>query len=318
MYNFCINSLYYQMVVENINKEIDILKEVDVKKYEDIQKIKGACNSFSNDVCSFENQSGKEICIKFICMYKFLNEAYRTSSNHSILTHEDFDFLNYWLNVQLKGNDIDASNCISEFDKAIETQIQDFISSKTKLGKRFNVIDPDKLENMELLYELYDSARNILNMMKVKDYSNDEHKTCLYYTNKCDENYRKAMDKCLNDNDHFYKALKDFKINYIAIEEESQDLKDCKSSPYFHLPEYDPVLERKQRNIMAGKNLSAPLILSFYTPLGPFIRTKINIVKNRWMNSDESGRELSSLSTDVEENISDNGEYNIGYYSGTN
>ncbi|SBT52520.1 PIR Superfamily Protein [Plasmodium ovale wallikeri] len=204
-YNFCINSPYYQMVVENI------------KRVKDVKNIEDACNSFSNDACSFENQSYKGICIKFINMYKFLNEAYRTSSNNSILTHEDFDFLNYLLNVILKGKDIDASLCISEFDKAIETQDRDFISSKTKLGKRFHVIDPDNLENMELLYELYDSARNILNMMNVKDYSNDEDKTCLYYTQKCDENYRKAMDKCLNGNADFYKALKDFKINYIAI-----------------------------------------------------------------------------------------------------
>ncbi|SBS95805.1 PIR Superfamily Protein [Plasmodium ovale curtisi] len=318
IYDFCRNSPYYQMVVENIKR----FKELQAQ---DAQKIKDACNSFSNDACSFENPSGNEICTNFFCMYKFLNEAYREQDSNSILTHEDFDFLNFWLNVQLKGKDIDASNCISEFEKAIETQDQDFIYSKNKMEKRFHVIDPGNLENMELLYELYDSKRNILNMMRVKDYSNDEHKTCSYYTQKCDENYRKAMDKCINGNADFYESLKDFKISYVVIEEEPQDLKDCKSSPYFHLPKYDPVLERKQRNIMAGKILSAPLILSFvipllykYTPLGPFIRTKINIVKNGWMNSDESGRELSSLPTDIEENISNNGEYNIGYYSGTN
>ncbi|SBS94361.1 PIR Superfamily Protein [Plasmodium ovale curtisi] len=277
-YTFCRNSPYYKMLVENIRKE-------DVKETDVAQKIEDACKSFSNNVCSFEKLSGEEICKKLF----------------------------------------DASICISELYKAIKSKEDYYISRKINFENHLQVIDTNKLENMELLYELYDSARNVLNMMKVKDYSNDEHKTCLYYTKKCDENYRKAMDKCLNDNDHFYKALKDFKINYIAIEEESQDLKDCKSSPYFHLPEYDPVLERKQRNIMAGKILSAPLILSFvipllykYTPLGPFLRTKINTVKNKSMNSDEYGNELLSLDTDIEDNISDNGEYNIGYYSGTN
>ncbi|SBS92069.1 PIR Superfamily Protein, partial [Plasmodium ovale curtisi] len=55
-----------------------------------------------------------------------------------------------------------------------------------------------------------------------------------------------------------------------------------------------------------------------YTPLGTFLRTKINIVKNRWINSDEYESELSQLSTNIEDNISDDGEYNIGYYSATN
>ncbi|SBT56509.1 PIR Superfamily Protein [Plasmodium ovale wallikeri] len=312
MYKFCRNSPYYEMVVENI------------KKVEISQEIKTACVSLSNGICPLENSSAKEICEKFFRMYKFLNEVYRKSDNNSILTNEDFDFLNYWLNVQLKGKINKASICISEFDKAIETKVQDLISSKSKLGKRFQFIDPGNLENMELLYELYDSARNILNMMRVKDYSNEKHKTCLDYTKKCDENYRKAMHKCLNGNADFYEALKDFKISYVGIEKENEDLKNCKSTPHFYLSNYDPVLE-KQRNIMAGKIMSTPLILSFvipllykYTSLGPFLRTKINIVKNKWINSDESVSELSSLPTDIEENISDNGEYNIGYYSGIN
>ncbi|SBT83733.1 PIR protein [Plasmodium ovale] len=318
MYTFCRNSPYYKMLVENIRKE-------DVKETDVAQKIEDACKSFSNNVCSFEKLSGEEICKKLLYMYEFLDQVQHSWKSPSTITNEDLDFLNYWFNAELKIKNSDASICISELYKAIKSKEDYYISRKINFENHLQVIDTNKLENMELLYELYDSARNVLNMMKVKDYSNDEHKTCLYYTKKCDENYRKAMDKCLNDNDHFYKALKDFKINYIAIEEESQDLKDCKSSPYFHLPEYDPVLERKQRNIMAGKILSAPLILSFvipllykYTPLGPFLRTKINTVKNKSMNSDEYGNELLSLDTDIEDNISDNGEYNIGYYSGTN
>ncbi|SBT58450.1 PIR Superfamily Protein [Plasmodium ovale wallikeri] len=348
MYNFCINSPYYEMVVENI------------KRVKDVKKIEDACNSFSNNACSFENESGKGNCIKFICMYKFLNEAYRTSSNNSILTHEDFDFLNYWLNVILKGKDIDASNCISEFDKVIETQVQDFISSKTKLRKRFHVIDPGNLENMELLYDLYDNSRNILNMMRGQDYPDEEkanektleeenkcikkeseeneceekesevkekekQRSCLDYTKDCSTKYKKAMDNCLNDNDDFYKALKAFKINYIAIEEENQDLKDCKSSPYFYLPEYDPVLERKQKKIMLIQNITTSLmvlliipLLYKFTPFGSFLREKIRMVKDKWVSQDQNGDELLSLSTDIEDDNSDNVEYNIGYYSGTN
>ncbi|SBS92934.1 PIR Superfamily Protein [Plasmodium ovale curtisi] len=354
IYSFCRNSPYYEMVVENINKEIKV-QEADVNKKDDIKKIKDACNSFSNDVCLLDNTSGEEICTKFFCMYKFLNEVYRKPNNNIILTHEDFDFLNYWLNVKLKGKSSDISACISKFQNEIGNQFDFFNSSKKTLGKHLYVIDLGNLENMELLCELYNNERIILNMMRGQYYpdegkTNEEtkseekeseeteseekasevkekekQKTCLDYTEDCSTKYKKAMDNCLSDNTDFYKALKDFKISYnYVVERETIDLINCKYSPYFYLPKYDPVVE-KQRNIMAGKILSVPLILSFvipllykYTPLGPFLRTKINIAKNRWINLDEYGNELSSLHTDIEDNISDSAEYNIGYYSGIN
>ncbi|SBT01184.1 PIR Superfamily Protein, partial [Plasmodium ovale curtisi] len=43
------------------------------------------------------------------------------------------------------------------------------------------------------------------------------------------------------------------------------------------------------------------------------LRTKINMVKDRWINPDKNEDELLPLSTDIEDNISDNEEYNIGY-----
>ncbi|SBS92368.1 PIR Superfamily Protein [Plasmodium ovale curtisi] len=379
IYGFCRNSPYYQMVVENINREIDAQEEVDQKKKNDIEKIKNTCNSFSNDICSLDNPSAKEICEKFFCMYRFLNEAYREQYPDSILTYEDFDFLNYWLNVKLKGKNSNTSVCINKFDNEIGNKFEFFNTNKTKLGKHLHVIESGNLENMELLCELYNNERIILNMMRGQYYPDEgktnektleenkckgkeieenkceekeseekesiekeseekgseenpsevkekeKQKTCLDYTEDCSTKYKKAMDNCLNDNTDFYKALKDFKISYnYVVEREPIDLMKCKYSPYFYLPKYDPVVER-QRNIMAGKFLSVPLILSFvipllykYTPFGPFLRTKINMVRGRWMNQDKNENELLSLYTDIEDNISDNGEYNIGYYSETN
>ncbi|SBT54980.1 PIR Superfamily Protein [Plasmodium ovale wallikeri] len=347
MYKFCRNYPYYGMMVENM-KKVEVSSEI----------IK-ACKSFTSDICSSGDSTAEKICKDFFCMYKFLNEVYRKPNNNSILTHEDFDFLNYWLNVKLKSKSSDISTCISKLDEEIGNMVEYFISSKKTLGKSLYVIDPGNLENMELLCELYNNERNILNMMRGQDYPDEgmtnektleekkeceeneceekeseekesevkekkKQKSCSDYTEDCSTKYKKAMNKCLNDNDDFYKALKDFKFSYnISVEQEPQDLRNCKSTQYFHLPNYDPVLE-KQRNIMAGKILSVSLILSFvipllykYTPFGPFLRTKINMVKDRLMNPDENESELLLSSTDIEDNIYDNGEYNIGYYSGT-
>ncbi|SBS92340.1 PIR Superfamily Protein [Plasmodium ovale curtisi] len=324
MYGFCSNSPYYKMVIENKKKNDTVLTENEKKNVENIENV---CKSIQENICSFANSSATDICKDFFYMYKYLHEFYNSRNPENTLTNEDFDFLNYWLNVKLKDGNSNASMCINEFNKIKKNESENFISKKKKLEKDLHVIDPDNLENMELLYELYDNSRNILNMMRGQDYqddvkTNEERKSCSDYTEDCSTKYKKAMDKCLNDNDDFYKVLKDFKISYnIAVEQETDDLRNCKSIQYFHLPNYDPVLE-KQRNIMAGKILSAPLILSFvipllykYTPFGPFFRAKTKMIKNRWMNPEENESELLLSSTDVEDNISDNGEYNIGYYS---
>ncbi|SBS91202.1 PIR protein [Plasmodium ovale] len=313
MYEFCRNSPYYEMVVENI------------KKVENVQKLENACKSFSDNACSNEKLTGEEICKKILYMYKFLNELYHKLDPKSTITNEDLDFLNYWLNVKLKDKSNNTSLCISKFIEAINNLGEDFISKEINLEKHLKVIDRDNLENMELLCELYDTKQKIFDIMLKIDYSNNGKTLCPEYTERCHKRYREGMDKCLNDYDDFYKALKRFKYYYKhGIEKETDTSGYCYNSEYFRLPEYDPIQE-KQRNIMAGKILSAPLILSFvipllykYTPFGPFLRAKTKMIKNRWINPDKNESELLLSSTDIEDNISDNGEYNIGYYSGRN
>ncbi|SBT57158.1 PIR Superfamily Protein [Plasmodium ovale wallikeri] len=319
IYSFCLNSPYYETLLKHVKD-----KKSDVEKEE-------KCNNLTTSMTSFNNENAKDICQNFKFLYKsFSTSSGGRTSKNDIFTDYDCNFLNYWLNKKLREKVTDDSINVKEFYEKIKEQDTTVFSDHEELGHYMHVIDLDIFENMKYLYDLYDNTRNILNMMRGQDYqddlkTNEERKSCSDYTEDCSKKYMKAMDKCLNGNADFYNALKDFKISYnIAVEQEPQNLNNCKSSQYFHLPNYDPVLE-KQRNIIAGKILSAPLILSFvipllykYTPLGPFLRKKINIVKNRWINSDEYGNELSSLPTDIEDNISDNEEYNIGYYSETN
>ncbi|SBS91041.1 PIR Superfamily Protein [Plasmodium ovale curtisi] len=309
MYGFCINSPHYKMLLENIHKEGVV------------QEIEDACNSFSNAVCSSENPSGIEICKKIVYMYKFLDKVQSSRNSKNTLTNEDLDFLNYWLNATLKSKNSDISICIEEFYKAMKTKEEYFISNKINLEKRLQVIDPSKLENMELLSELYDTKQKIIDIMFHQDGTVDKKELCKEYTKKCHDKYIEGMKNCLNSYDDFYKALKLFEGGYNYLTDEvSNTSENCKINEHIRLPNYDPVLETEQRRIMTFKIMSAPLMLPFiipllykYTPLGPFLRTKINMIKNSWMNSDEYGSELSSLLTDIEDNISDNGEYNIGY-----
>ncbi|SBT53362.1 PIR Superfamily Protein [Plasmodium ovale wallikeri] len=277
MYNFCRNSPYYEMVVKNINREIDV-QEKDEQKKGEVQKIKDACTSFSKDACSFENSFSEDICKKVLYMYKFLSKVQSLWKPPSTITNEDLNFLNYWLNVKLKYKSSNDSMCIRKFIEAIKSQGENFISVGINLNEHLRVIHPSKLENMELLYKLYDNARNILYMMKGEVHSDEEQKSCSDYTDDCSTKYRNAMDKCLNDDDDFYKALKDFKFSYIAIENETEDVNKCKSNSSFYLPEYDPVLERKQKKDMLIQNITTPLIVLYiipfiykFTPFGSFL-----------------------------------------------
>ncbi|SBT58136.1 PIR Superfamily Protein [Plasmodium ovale wallikeri] len=284
------------------------------------------CNTFLTDVDLPENTHIKGICDKFIYMYYYLNNIHKERDTDNTITEEDCHFMNYWLNINLKNDNIGTALCVNDFYNKLKSKNESIFSSSRKLEKHLHVIDPGNLKNMELLYELYDTKQKIINDMYNEDITESKKKLCKEYTQQCYDKYIEGMNNCLNGYDDFYNALKDFKISYnYAVEWDPEDLKNCKSSPYFNLPNYDPVLERKEKKIMLIQSMSTTLVVLFiipllykYTPLGPFLRKKINMIKNSWMNSDEYGSELSSLPTDIEDNISDNEEYNIGYYSETN
>ncbi|SBT55752.1 PIR Superfamily Protein [Plasmodium ovale wallikeri] len=266
-----------------------------------------SCSSFLTVINLLGNTHVKEICDKFIYMYYYLNNIHKSRKTDNTITDEDCHFMNYWLNVKLKMTILG-------------------IQSVAKLEEHLHEIESGNLKNMQLLYELYDTKQKIINDMYNEDITESKKGLCKEYTQKCYDKYIEGMNNCLNGYDDFYNALKDFKISYnYAVEWDPEDLKNCKSSPYFNLPNYDPVLERKEKKIMLIQSMSTTLVVLFiipllykYTPLGPFLRKKINMIKNSWINSDEYGSELSSLPTDIEYNISDNEEYNIGYYSETN
>ncbi|SBS91708.1 PIR Superfamily Protein [Plasmodium ovale curtisi] len=290
------------------------------------QNKKKICDNLSDTNLS-EDSSARNICEYFVYMYNYLNKFTDSQKKEKSVTDEDCHFMNYWLNVKLRDKNIDAKICVNDFYGKLKSKDESFFSSTTKLEKHLHVIDTDTLENMKLLYKLYDNAVKIISIIRNEYYINEEEKQkeqdlCLEYTKECDENYKKAMDRCLNSNVDFYNALKNFKDAYdIITEQSSNESNACKSSKFSFFPKYDPVSEKeKEKRIMTIKISSTLSVLSLvlpliykYTPFGPFLRTKINMVKYRWINPDKNEEELLPLSTDIEDNISDNEEYNIGY-----
>ncbi|SBT54327.1 PIR Superfamily Protein [Plasmodium ovale wallikeri] len=324
-YIFCLNSPYYESLIKNISDNTDKVKDVD------------KCDDLSTSMMFSENRSSTEICKEFKFLYKSFSEhRAKGISENDTFTDYDYDFLNYWINDNLRENVKTDSINVKEFYEKIKDQDDGFFSKNKDLNDYLHVIDPDVLVNMKLLYNLYSISEKIINISD-QVYSEkgitDEQKSCSYYKKECDENYKKAMDRCLNSNDDFYNALKNFKDAYdIITKPSSNELNDCNSIKFLYFPEYDPVPEKekkkeeeKEKRIMTIKissilsvlSLTLPLIYKF-TPFGPFLRAKISMVKDRWMNPDKNEDELLPLSTDIEDIIFDNENYNIGYYSETN
>ncbi|SBT84307.1 PIR protein [Plasmodium ovale] len=314
-YIFCTNSHYYEALVQYVKG-----KDTEVKKEKN-------CDNIIFDTNLYADIPIEDICQEFKFLYKSFGEYHgKKISDDNTLTDYDCNFLNYWLNDKIKKTVNDDTNYVKVFYKKIKEKDDTFFSNPKDLEEYLHVIDPYVLENMKLLYKLYDTKQKIVEIMHASNSTEDKKELCNVYTKTCYDNYKKSMDNCLDGYNDFYAALKVFERGYKYLTDEVPDKSGyCKISEYFRLPEYDPVLETKQRRNMTFKIMSAPLMLPFvipllykYTPLGPFLRTKINIIKNRWINSDEYGGELSPLSTDIEDNISDDGEYNIGYYSAIN
>ncbi|SBS92389.1 PIR Superfamily Protein [Plasmodium ovale curtisi] len=302
-YKFCINSYYYKGLVKHAEAKKDNIKK------------EGNCDGLIFEKKLYENVSVKDICREFILLYEsFSTYPFEKSIENDIFTYYDCDFLNYWLNDKLRIKVGDDSNYIKEFYEKIKEKNSNSFSKTKDLEKYMHVIDPSVLENMKLLYNLYDNAVKIISIINTQNYIDEEEKnkyqkSCSEYTNECDIKYKEAMDRCFNSNDDFYIALKNFKDAYdIITKPSSNESNACNSSKFYYFPEYDGVLEKKANAIKISSTL-------LYTPFGPFLRTKISMVKDRWFNPDKNGDELLPLSTDIEDIISDNENYNIGYYS---
>ncbi|SBT02489.1 PIR Superfamily Protein [Plasmodium ovale curtisi] len=257
-YMFCTNSHYYEALVQYVNSKSS---EVEIEKN---------CDNILSGTTLYEDISAKDICKKFKFLYKSFSK-YHGKENYTSnsFTDYDCDFLNYWLNDKLRKNVSDVSINVKSFYEDIKRDDKELFSKHRELDNYLYDIDPEILENMKLLYELYDNAGNIINIMKNNVYENEQKKSCSVYTMECDENYRKAMDRCINSNDNFYNALKTFKDAYdIITKPSSNESNVCNSSEFSFFPKYDPVSEKeKEKRIMTIKISSTLSVLSLVLPL---------------------------------------------------
>ncbi|SCA60048.1 Plasmodium vivax Vir protein, putative [Plasmodium vivax] len=271
--------------------------------------------------------SPQDICKEFTLLYlSFLIYSAIKNDPKKIFSFGDCDFLNYWLNDKLRKSVKDGDNIdVRGFYDEIKNKNQDLFSHNEDLVHYMNNIDPEILKNMELLYDLYDNDRKILNILFDPDHTDPKNKECPVYRDHCLKKYVEAINRCYGIYDEFYKALKDFKSSYnYTIVQGNEDRYNCRGDTEYKLNDYDPVLEREKTKIMLiqGSTSFLMLILTFpliykFTPFGPFLQGKIKKVKNMWKSPKKNKEKLLS-SMDIGNNISDNIKYKLAYNSVTN
>ncbi|KMZ76972.1 hypothetical protein PVIIG_06149 [Plasmodium vivax India VII] len=150
----------------------------------------------------------EDLCAKFKCFYSLLfdpivENVFRNSEN--------VEYLNFWLNKELKNENISSINAPHFYSK-LKSDNSSFDSVNALQGKML-VINQEELKNMKTLYDLY----NIYNTLKSLE--DENNKTCHEYSTECAKIYTTSMENCSNNNFTKYcNALNSFNEKYEKID----------------------------------------------------------------------------------------------------
>ncbi|SBS90405.1 PIR protein [Plasmodium ovale] len=277
------------------------------------------CYSFLKDVIISRTDSANSICEKFKHFYQFLISTKRTPKS-GILEDKDFAFLNYWLNDKLRNNAISHNLTVEHFHEKMNDHEDEFASYDMFKGKLYSIKDEDfnNIILLSLLEECYSDF-----YAKIIAHTKDTSISCLEYTQKLIDTYKKGIIKCSVDDTNFCQALKHFKQKYENFVFKDYSITEiCIDRELIKLPQYNDVsLDDKKITVVGsilGPSFGTLFTLAFLyklTPLGQWIHAKMGTKRgahsNIYVENDQS-----LLNTSDNENINfDENSYNISYDS---
>ncbi|SBT54952.1 PIR Superfamily Protein [Plasmodium ovale wallikeri] len=308
---------FFKYFDEYIEYEKSIEKEWNVRVYK--------------KECAFDGRyytgylKGEEIiCAKLKCFYNSLFHSLLSDNKHK----EYAEYLNFWVNTQLKNNIIPPTTVKNFYDNVKFYDI--FFDLKKKLEDKIYDINKEEFTNMKFLYDLYRNYYDILITTK----ASTGNYNCLEYSKKCVQVYDEAIKKCPTDATLFCKALHVFKEKYDGINN-NDSLKNCKEKKLPPLPEYkSPRIDSSASHVGESKAVEEPNDLSEHastpyfsyvfgftaTILGIFL-TLLILFKGEKMRTnleEEYNQELVLNDSDLEHPYSENMSYNIPYNSTLN
>ncbi|SBT55834.1 PIR Superfamily Protein [Plasmodium ovale wallikeri] len=203
-------------------------------KYEESIQTQWNTSAYING-CTFDGRINFEklndvevICAKFKYFYNLLFYTdFRNTSKHKEYT----EYLNFWVNSQLKNNIIPTTTVNDFYNKLKHYSIT--FDVQNALQHKIYDINKEEFTNMKFLYDLYRSYYNIL---IITEASEGKYR-CLDHSTKCAQVYEEAIKKCPTNGTVFCKALNVFKGKYDEINKK-ESLKNCEEQELPSLPEY--------------------------------------------------------------------------------
>ncbi|KMZ88571.1 hypothetical protein PVBG_04780 [Plasmodium vivax Brazil I] len=145
------------------------------------------------------------ICCKFKNLYDLLFVSF---GEYASRNNENSEYINYWLNKELKNKQITNMSAQVFYEKLI-TNDRFFDKQKKLIKNKIHDIEEEHLKKMNILYDLY----TIYNKIKITTY--DDKQNCKLYSDKIVQKFTEAIESySTNKKDEFYKALKSFKKKY--------------------------------------------------------------------------------------------------------
>ncbi|KMZ98766.1 hypothetical protein PVNG_00560 [Plasmodium vivax North Korean] len=244
-------------------KENDAIVNYDIfynlNKYKEIENLsKNDVSSapFDTSFCNRKTIPGTEhdqkfetLCKNFIKFFLLLNsEQYKRVSPGK----RHFDYLNYWLNDELKPDRKSVTNFIKFLDERLDKKFKgynDYINFKNKIY----YMNDDIFGRMGILYNLYDNYSKIIQTSK-------STKVCSEYSRTCAEEYKKGIEKYHHTrSSKYYNALKTFRNLYNSIQ---KDANYCINKDLSNLPELITIIEKEKEAIEDKASTTCKSILN--------------------------------------------------------
>ncbi|CAI7722622.1 PIR protein [Plasmodium vivax] len=243
------------------------------------------------------------VCQKFNKLISLLRHIDSCSETNKLFKNGVCEYLNFWLNQELKSNNKNASVLVKKYSENVKTE-NELCFNKKKLADKLHYIDDSNLKEMKLLNELYTYYYEIISKQ-----TSDENSSCSEYSQNCARQYKIARYVCIDNNYGLYSALMDFKNTYEKLYEKDLNTGKCNSANIIKLPsEYDILrislngLNKLTLKTMMSAALLGPIIVFFllliyffmFTPLGTYVCVKERRKKKVFGNRDDNMQETLS------------------------
>ncbi|CAI7722652.1 PIR protein [Plasmodium vivax] len=320
------------MVVSQINDKFEYFNKV---KHEELYKALKYANSDSTDryctgecpyiaLKNFATRDYDNLCEKLNKFISYLCYPKGVLVFSPKLNTNDYEYLNYWLNLELENKEKNFSELKKELSKNMNND-KNSCFNKEIFKQKLNHIEKSDFEYMNILDNLYKDYAEIRIMLTMG--SDGPKRQCYEYSKKCSDNYELAIKKYPDRSTDFYKALQKFKEKYASLHNNflleyicsTKELKKIRSDDEILATATKELSEPKGKNstvtniLVPTIGVTSPFIFIYmFTPFGTWIRTKIK-PRNNVISQSEKRHHPQEHTYDTEKNNDAKSPYNISY-----